>query len=149
LGRTSVEEHLARYGDRTTRKYSALAVRELGAFLSAHSDPQDRVFVFGFSCGAYVEADRLSASRFFWSRPVIAGFNDGLPGYGVSGLANDLSQHAPAVVALQQHDWFPDVDDSAHFFMSNATLAAWLRASYERVDAVPGFDVWVKREGAK
>ena len=149
FGRTSVEEHLARYGDRTTRKYSALAVRELGAFLRAHSDPQDRVFVFGFSCGAYVEAGRVSASRFFWSRPVIAGFNDGLPGYGVSGLANDLSQHAPAVVALQQHDWFPDVDDSAHFFMSDVTLAAWLRASYERVDAVPGFDVWVKREVAQ
>jgi hypothetical protein len=147
-GRTSVDEHLARYGDRTTRKYSALAVRELGAFLNAHSDPQDRVFVFGFSCGAYVEADRVSASRFFWSRPVIAGFNDGVPGYGVSGLVDDLSQNAPAVVALQQHDWFPDVDDSAHFFMSNFTLAAWLRASYERVDAVPGFDVWVKREAA-
>jgi hypothetical protein len=148
-GRTSLQEHLARYGDRTTRKYSALAVTELGVFLRAHSHPYDRVYVFGFSCGAYVEADRVSASRFFWSRPVIAGFNDGQPGYGVSGLADDLRRNAPAVVALQQHDWFPDVDDSAHFFMANPALAEWLRASYEQVDAVPGFYVWVKRGAAQ
>jgi hypothetical protein len=41
------------------------------------------------------------------------------------------------------------VDDSAHFFITDLTLAAWLRASYERVDAVPGFDVWVKRGDAQ
>jgi hypothetical protein len=145
LGRASVEEHLGRYGDRAMRKYSALAVAELGAFLRAHSTPRDRVLVFGFSCGALVEADRVSASRFFWSRPVIAGFNDGVPGYGVSGLADDLRLASPAIVALQQRDWFPDVDDSAHFFMANPTLAGWLHAGYERVDAVGGFDVWLKR----
>jgi hypothetical protein len=104
--------------------------------------------VFGFSCGAYVEADRASASRFFWSRPVIAGFNDGQPGYGASGLLDDLRRTTPAIVALQQRDWFPDVDDSAHFFMANAPLAGWLRASYDQVDAVPGFDVWLRRERA-
>lgn len=148
-GRTSPDEHLARYGDRTTRKYSALAVAQLGAFLRTHSDPRERVYVFGFSCGAYVEADRASASRFFWSRPVIAGFKGGHPGYGVSGLLEDLRHSVPAVVALQQRDWFPDVDDSAHFFMTNPALAGWLRASYERVEAVPGFDVWVKRKAAR
>ena len=148
LGRTSDQEHLARYGDRATRKYSALAVSQLGSFLRARSSPSDRVFVFGFSCGAYVEAGRASASRFFWSRPVIAGFKDGQPGYGASGLLDDLRRTPPAVVALQQRDWFPDVDDSSHFFMANGPLAGWLRASYERVDAVPGFDVWVRREPA-
>jgi hypothetical protein len=148
-GRTTLDEHLARYGDRATRKYSALAMAQLAAFLREHSNPRDRVYVFGFSCAAYVEADRVSASRFFWSRPVIAGFNEGQPGYGVGGLLDDLRLHAPAVVALQQRDWFPDVDDSAHFFMTSLPLAGWLRASYERVDAVEGFDVWVKRGDAQ
>jgi hypothetical protein len=148
LGRISAEEHLARYGDRTTRKYSALAVSQLGSLLRARSSPGERVYVFGFSCGAYVEADRASASRFFWSRPVIAGFNDGQPGYGASGLLDDLRRTTPAIVALQQRDWFPDVDDSAHFFMANVPLAGWLRASYDQVDAVPGFDVWLRRERA-
>lgn len=145
-GRTSIEEHLGRYGDRATRKYSALAVAQLGGFLKAHSNPDDRVYVFGFSCGAYVAAERVSASRFFWSRPVIAGFNEGQPGYGVGGLLADLERNAPSAVALQQRDWSPDVDDSAHFFMTTVPLAAWLRAYYERVDAVPGFDLWLRRE---
>jgi hypothetical protein len=145
-GKVTVQDHLARYGDRATRKYSALAVDELGSFMRAHSRPDDFVYVFGFSCGAYVHADRVSASRFFWSRPVIAGFNDGQPGYGFTGVLADLRRTSPVVVALQQRDWSPDVDDSAHFFMSSVPAAEWLRAGYDRVDAVPGFDVWLKRE---
>lgn len=145
-GRISRTDHLARYGDRATRKYSALAMAELADALRRRSAPHERVYVFGFSCGAYVEADRVSASRFFWSRPVIAGFNGNRPGYGVSGLLDDLREHPPAVVALQQRDWYPDVDDSAHFFLSNVPLAGWLRASYERVEGPAGFDLWVRRQ---
>ena len=51
---------------------------------------------------------------------MIVGFNDGKPGYGVSGLLDDLRRTVPAIVALQQRDWYPDVDDSAHFFMTYA-----------------------------
>ena len=145
LGRMTRTDHLARYGDRATRKYSALAMDELGAFMRAHSGAADQVYVFGFSPGAYVAADRQSASRFFWSRPVIVGFNDGKQEYGVAGLLADLRSTSPAIVALQQRDWYPDVDDSAHFFMTTPALATWLRASYELVPATEGFDVWIKR----
>jgi hypothetical protein len=127
------------------RKYSALAVEELGQFLQSHSQPHEAVYVFGFSGGAYVHAARESASRFFWSRPVIVGFDEGRPGYGVAGLLADLQRSAPAVVALQQRDWLPDVDDSAHFFMTAPALAGWLRQSYDRVQGPEGFDVWMKR----
>jgi hypothetical protein len=146
-GRVSRTEHLARYGDRATRKYSALAMDELGTFMRAHSRPEESVYVFGFSSAAYVTAERRSASRFFWSRPVIVGFNDGKPGYGVSGLLADLQAENPAIVALQKRDWYPDVDDSADFFMATPTLAGWLLASYDRVPAVEGFDVWIRRSG--
>jgi hypothetical protein len=149
LGRMTRTEHLARYGDRATRKYSALAIDELGVFMRAHSEPADTVYVFGFSCGAYVAADRHGASRFFWSRPVIVGFNEGKPGYGVSGLLDDLRRTGPAIVALQQRDWYPDVDDSAHFFMTSPPLAGWLREGYERVAGPDGFDVWMKRVSAQ
>ncbi len=145
LGRMPRDEHLSRYGDRTTRKYSALAVDELGAFMRSHSDANDVVYVFGFSPGAYVSADRRSASRFFWSRPVIVGFNDGKPGYGVAGLLEDLRANAPAIVALQQRDWYPDVDDSAHFFMATPPLASWLRDGYRPTPGPEGFDVWTRR----
>ena len=145
FGRVGREEHLARYGDRATRKYSALAIDELGSFMRSHTGPADTIYVFGFSSGAYVRADRTSASRFFWSRPVIVGFNQGKQGYGVSGLLDDLQRNRPAIVALQQRDWYPDVDDSAHFFLATPPLAAWLRGSYSTTPGPEGFDVWVRR----
>jgi len=149
LGEIDRTQHLDRYGDRATRKYSALAIAELGEFMRGASTPYDTVYVFGFSCGAYAHAGRTSASRFFWSRPIIAGFNEGRPGYGVSGLLADLTRNAPAVVALQERDWFPDVDNSAHFFMNTPPLAGWLQNGYDRVDGPEGFDVWMKRGSAR
>jgi hypothetical protein len=148
LGRMTREEHLGRYGDRTTRKYSALAVEELAAFLRSHSARPEPVYVFGFSSGAYVNADRRSASRFFWSRPVIVGFNEGKTGYAASGLLEDLRAAPPAIVALQQRDWYPDVDDSAHYFMATPSLANWLRGSYTEVSGPEGYDVWMRRTDA-
>ena len=145
LGRVTREDHLGRYGDRATRKYSALALDELGTFMRTHSEPNDSVYVFGFSSAAYVIADRTSPSRFFWSRPVIVGFNDGKPGYGVAGLLDDLRARPPAIVALQQRDWYPDVDDSAHFFMATSALASWLRAGYVPATGPEGFDLWMRR----
>ena len=147
-GSISRPDHLARYGDISARKYSALAIAELGTFMESHSAPADSVYVFGFSCGAYVAAQRRGASRFFWSRPVIVGFLDGQRGYGVSGLLADLESSPPAIVALQLRDWAPDVADSADFFMSTPPLADWLRQSYDRVPGPKGFDVWIKRPGA-
>jgi hypothetical protein len=144
MGRIPADEYLARYSD--GRKYSPLAMAKLAEYFRAHSQPQERVYVFGFSSAAYVGADRASASRFFWSRPVIAGFNEGAPGYGVTGVANDLKTARPAVVALQRHDWWPDVEDSAPFFMSVPALAKVLEADYVRVDPNnDDYDVWIRR----
>ena len=107
----------------------------------------DRVYVFGFTCAAYVDAGRASASRFFWSRPVIAGFKQGTPGYGSDGLLDDLERHAPRIVALQRKDWAPDVTDSADFFLGTPSLAGWLRSNYERTSGPEAFDVWVRKAG--
>jgi hypothetical protein len=144
LGFIPRAQYLARYDD--DRKYSALAAARLGDYLRGHSEPNDRIYVFGFTCGAYVYAGRVSASRFFWSRPIIIGFNDGRPGYAVDGLLSDLTVNRPAVVALQQKDW-PDVGDSAAFFMKTPSLAGWLRAHYTQAEGIDGFDVWLRRSG--
>jgi 4-amino-4-deoxy-L-arabinose transferase-like glycosyltransferase len=146
LGRMERAEYLSRYADE--RKYSARAAADLAGFLQAHSEPTQRVYVFGFSCAAYVGSGRASASRFFWSRPVIVGFNDGVPGYGVAGLLEDLERHEPAIVALQKKDWAPDVADSADFFLSTPALAGWLRANYARSAGPDAFDIWVRKAGA-
>jgi hypothetical protein len=145
FGRISREAHLARYGDPGRRKYSALAMDQLGTFVRERTSPNDPIYVFGFSGGAYVSAGRPSASRFCWSRPVIVGFNAHKPGYGVAGLRTDLERERPAIVALQVRDWMPDVQDSAEFFMSTPQLAEWLRANYDPVAGPAGYETWQRR----
>jgi hypothetical protein len=142
MGTMSREDHLARYGEPNVRKYSAIAVERLADYLRAHTERADPVLVFGFSPGAYVKADRVSASRFFWSRPVIAGFNEGIEGYGAPGLLADLERRPPALIALQQVDWLNDVDNSAQYFTSHPLLGVWLRARYTPADGPEGFDIW-------
>ena len=144
-GRISREEHLAHYGDRDVRKYSAGAMTELAAFIEARTSPADKIYIFGFSSGAYVLAHRASASRFFWSRPVIVDFNAPKPGYGIAGLRADLERERPAIVALQQRDWAGDVSDSAAFFMATPPLGDWLRAHYRPVEGPRGFDIWLRQ----
>jgi hypothetical protein len=146
-GATARDEYLARYADE--RKYSALSGARLGEFLQAHSAPGQPVYVFGFTSYAYVAADRASASRFFWSRPVIVGFRQDDPAYGPAGLRAELEKSPPAVVALQIQDWAPDVDDSAHFFLNTPTLASWLTERYDRAAGPEGFDVWLPRRHAR
>jgi hypothetical protein len=135
--------NLARFGGRDTDKYSALDNVDIGWFLAQHTRPDETVYVFGFSPGSYAYAQRRSASRFFWSRPVILDFNREDPRYGVNGLHDDLERNRPAYVVLQQHDWSPDVEDSAPFFLSQPRLAGWLRANYHEVRPfVGGFLAW-------
>jgi hypothetical protein len=141
LGRVDRRTHLARFGGRDVDKYSALDNADLGTFFAAHTRPDEPVYVFGYSPASYVYAERKSASRFFWSRPVIVDFNREDPSYGVAGLAADLARSRPAYIALQMHDW-PDVGDSGPFFLKQPMLADWLHAGYHEVPAIEGFQMW-------
>ena len=142
FGRMDARTHLAKYGGaRDVDKYSALDNVDIGALL-ARARPDETVYVFGFSPTSYVYANRRSASRFFWSRPVILDFNSEDPAYGIPGLRADLERSRPAYIVLQQHDWSPDVQDSGPFFMSQPPLASWLRAGYHQVPFIDGFDAW-------
>jgi hypothetical protein len=142
-GRIDRRTHLARYGgQREIDKYSALDNMDLGSMLSERARPDETVYVFGFSPGAYVYADRRSASRFFWSRPVILGFNADDSRYGPAGLLRELEQRMPVVIVLQHHDWSPDVQDSAPFFLSQPGLSAWLHANYREVPTIDGFSAF-------
>lgn len=147
MGAIDWRTHRARYGgQREVDKYSALDNADLGAMMAQRSRADDTVYVFGFSPGAYVYGGRRSASRFFWSRPVILNFNGGNPRYGVAGLLDDLQRTRPAIVVLQQHDWSPEVEDSAPFFLSQPALAAFLHGGYHEVPAIEGFAVWERND---
>jgi len=152
LGRMDRRTYLARFGSREIDKYSALGNRDVGDFLASHTGADDTVYVFGYSPGAYVYGDRRSASRFFWSRPVLVGFNSGDPSYGVNGVRTDLERNQPAYIVLQEHDWAPAeatfraaeaIQDSAPFFHAQAPLETLLRTKYHRLDGfINGFEGW-------
>jgi hypothetical protein len=48
---------------------------------------------------------------------------------------------------LQKHDWAPDVEDSAAFFLGTPPLADWLHAHYREFPSVEGYSTW-ERTGA-
>jgi len=146
-GRITRDAHLERYGGEPGAKYAALSVRRLGAYLKARTGPSDAVYVFGFSPGAYLAAGRVSSSRFFWSRPVLVGFNETVPGYGADGVLQDLENRPPKYVVLQIHDWAAPPADSATFFASHPRLGPWLRARYQRVEPLEDYEIWVRRPG--
>ena len=101
-GTRTRDEYLARFGARDSGdKYSALAVRELAQAITERVQPNETVLVLGFSPGALLQSERRSATRFFWSRPLIVGFGEGWPGYGVSGLLAELETNKPALVVLR------------------------------------------------
>ncbi len=127
--------YLTRFGGTgDTGKFSAVAVDDLAARVrqstrAGGSDSGLRIR----AGGVLAKSERVSASRFFWSRPVVLEFARDAPGYGSAGLLEDLQAHPPALVALQKHDWRigePDVPNSIEFFMGTGPLRAWLEAGY-------------------
>jgi 4-amino-4-deoxy-L-arabinose transferase-like glycosyltransferase len=139
VGGMTREQYLSRFGERASDdKYSALAVRELAQHLDIGVPTQERILLFGFSPGALVQSHRISATRFFWSRPVIVGFNNGKPGYGVEGLLQELSRTRPVEVVLQRRDWEYG-PDSATFFLGDPRLLDWLRENYEPAGELGNF----------
>ena len=103
--------------------------------------PADPVFVFGFSGGSVCwKSERVSASRFFWSYPVIIEFAAGRPGYGSAGLLDDLRRRSPVVVALQKEQW-----QSERFFLRRDALRTWLETGYVLDHETPMFAVWRRK----
>ena len=142
-GSRSREEYLARFGGRDSGdKYSALAVRELAQVITERVQPHETVLVLGFSPGALLQSERRSATRFFWSRPLIVGFNEGRFGYGVGGLLLELEANKPALVALQRRDWDPDTIDSFTWFSRQPKLVEWLGRDYQPAGELGNFVLW-------
>ena len=142
-GSRSREDYLARFGGRDTGdKYSALAVRELAQLITERVPANETVLVLGFSPGALLQSERRSATRFFWSRPLIVGFGEGWPGYGVAGLLAELEARKPALVVLQRRDWDPDTIDSFTWFSRQPKLVAWLGRDYQPAGELGNFVLW-------
>jgi hypothetical protein len=145
LGKIDRPAYLARFSG---GKFDAVATDEMIRYVTETTRPEDAVFVFGFSGGSIgAWSHRHSPTRFFWSRPVMLGFEAGRPGYDVAGLEDDLKRDPPALVILQKLDWHlgEALPNSADFFLSNAALRAWLEAGYVPDRETTMFAVWRRR----
>jgi len=137
-GRVDRDAYLRRFSG---QKYDAYEISRLVRDLRETTAPADRIFVFGFSGGSVCWlSERASASRFFWSMPVIREFAAGQPGYGTAGLLQDLARTKPTVVALQKEEW-----RSYDFFMHTAALRNWLESEYRNERETPMFSVWRRK----
>jgi len=145
FGRIERSAYLARFSG---GKFDAVATDEMIRYVAETTQPSDAVFVFGFSGGSIgAWSHRRSPTRFFWSRPVMLGFEAGRPGYDVAGLEADLKRDPPALVILQKLDWHlgEALPNSAEFFLNHAELRAWLEAGYVPDRDTTMFAVWRRR----
>jgi hypothetical protein len=141
-GVTPRAEYLRYFGSRPQDKFVASAIAELAALARTTTRPDDAIYVFGFSPGVHVLADRRSASRFHWSQPIMLEFAADQPGYGTAGLLADLERTAPALVALQRDSWGPNGQHSSEFFHATPALDSWLTAYYTREADLERFEIW-------
>ena len=148
-GAMSRTEYLARFDRGESGKYSPASVERLAARAIDVASPDETIFVFGFAGGGVLShAERRSASRFFWSRPVVLEFARERPGYGSAGLLADLTRARPALVALQKQDWGlgeTTTPNSQAFFMNHSSLRGWLEAGYEPDYEDEAFAVWRRK----
>jgi hypothetical protein len=93
---------------------SQCAPSEAGRYLFAHSDPADRIFVWGQKMNIYLEAHRRPASRYITTFPLTGHvFGGRVPGLDTrsrilpgawSTLQQDFARHPPAYIVDVQAD---------------------------------------------
>ena len=149
-GSISREEYLDRFSREEGGKLSPHAIERLAEYVRRSTPARSPIYVFGFaSGGVYVKTGRESASRFFWSRPVVLEFEGSRPGYGSKGLRADLERTMPSILALQKQDWGlaeAATKNSIDFFKATPVLREFLDANYVRDYEDNVFEVW-RRKG--
>jgi hypothetical protein len=90
-------------GYRTGRGYSARANQELSDYLRAHSEPADRVYIFGMAPAVYFMSGRQPANRFLWAYPAVAGPLRRAD-FTAGALSDDLVARAPRYLVLERNN---------------------------------------------
>jgi 4-amino-4-deoxy-L-arabinose transferase-like glycosyltransferase len=101
FGQTGRQEYLGRFRSRATQAFNAATNDRLAEYVRAHTEPDDRVFVFGMTAGTYFSSERLPASRFLWAYAPVSEMLPG-PDFTVDTLAAELRRTAPRYIILQR-----------------------------------------------
>lgn len=101
-GQMDRQAYLQRYQSQQSRKAFSAADNELVAdYVASHTEPADRIFVFGMSASIYYSSQRLPANRFLFAYPAVSNMGN-RPEYRVETLAADLGRVQPRYIILQR-----------------------------------------------
>jgi hypothetical protein len=81
--------------------YYPLGTDSLAKYLSAHTTPNDEVFIFGDEPGAYWQSDRSPATRFVYSLLFTSGV---ISNADLIAMNDSLVQKKPAIIVIERFD---------------------------------------------
>lgn len=121
------------------------ANRDVAEWVAEHTQPSDKIFVWGFEPEIYDLAGRRWATRYVYNVPQRVD-------WAVSSretMMRDLEANRPAVVVVEHRDVFPmvtgnarDSHDSIPYF---SELEDFLHGGYRKVHRIEDFDLYVPR----
>jgi 4-amino-4-deoxy-L-arabinose transferase-like glycosyltransferase len=139
------ETYLRRFQSRDGRAFSAADNARLAAYIRVHTEPHERVFVFGMSAGTYFLSGRLPASKFLWAYPAVSNMLD-RPEFRVETLAEELGRVAPRYIVLQRYNGDSFSGWRAADSFASPPMADLLRRYHHEVE-IGHFAVYRLRDG--
>jgi len=103
FGQIDRDVYLEHFRSRSTQAFAAADNEAVADYIRSHTDPADRIFVFGMAGGVYFSSGRLPASRFLFVYPAVSRMID-RPEFGVEHLAAELTRTVPRYIILQRHN---------------------------------------------
>src|SRR5205823_2788101 len=86
------------YADTT---FSYLGDVQVAAYVQAHTQPNERIYIFGYDPLIYLLSGRQSASRFIYSLPLMS---DWAPAAWQDEFVADIVRTRPTYIALQYYE---------------------------------------------
>jgi hypothetical protein len=127
--------------------YDVLETAHVATRLARETSAGDRVFVWGFEPGIYIQSHRLAATRFFYDYPLQPSFGSVHPKL-FEQLMADLREHPPARVLILRRDRNAlETEESAVQLMALPVLRSFLEQRYEHAWTLGDFEVLSPRAG--
>ena len=109
LGRVPRDNFLAPYGKWGSGDLSPLASAAVADYLGGHTQPDERVLVFGLEPGLYVASGRFPPTRFAYDQPLVTepGGNSAFAAYRQQlrkQFMRDLSANLPVYIVVIEND---------------------------------------------
>ncbi len=146
LGRSDRTAYLEQYGGYANeRGYSARANEELAAYIRLHSDPDERIFLFGINgAGVYFAADRLAAHRFLRVNFFVGtDFPD--PDFRLESVIEELNRVRPRYIIFETLHSDSEMAKAADALPSQPAVRRLLSA-YRLEQQIEDFAVYRRRD---